>query len=594
MTRLTLSIHLLFLLLASPLLATPPKDHQYDMVKAGKLTKYARFVGSFHPQRDQKNDGTFTFGNLHNFLYAGSGFTSPDARIHVKLSLGNSNTPVPGQNYGAILMINGMAVHLQQEPDGRFCVGYGVKDFNSKGMTSTHTGQPLPIIPKGTPFEMDVILKDGDLMLKVNGKEVCYIPNCPQLINTQPKEAIASHQLSLTVALRPWREIEMKVYDFSVETKGKIVELPEIQEVFRGVRSFRRKDLKPGTTHLYRIPALLVTKKGTLLAFAEARRDNASDDGNIDTVVRRSEDDGKTWGPEIIVADDGDNTMGNPCPVVDQDTGRIWLHLSWNGHKVPKGGFKPGFGKDSRRAFVTYSDDDGKTWAPVKDITKQVKKENWSWYATGPAAGIQLTRGKDKGRLIIPATHDAHSPNTGKTQHGFIVYSDDHGKTWNFGGPTKAGHNEATAVELENGDVMLNCRLHGGATSSKNHRGVSISSDGGKTFNRHYFDKTLLEPRCQGSLNRVRWAKDGKPGVIAFSNPAFPWRTNVMVRYSYDDGKTWPAGRMIYPHTSAYSALATLPDGRVAVMLEKDWWGSLGMAILPAPPADAPPAKKVN
>jgi sialidase-1 len=592
MLRLIFSIAVLLQVLAAPLVLAAPKDHQYDIVKAGKLTENARFVGKFHPQRDQKNDGTFTFGRLHNFLYAGAGFTSPDARIHVKLSLGNANTPVPGQSYGAIFMINGMDVSLSQDTDGRFLVSYGTKDRNGKGRTSTHAGPPLPIIPDGTPFEMDVILKDGGLMMKVNGKEACYLPRCPQMINTQPAETVASQQLGLTVALRPWREKEMKVYDFSVETEGEIVELPEIQEVFRGVRSFRREDLKPGTTHLYRIPALTVTQKGTLLAFAEARRDGASDHGNIDAVVRRSEDDGKTWGSELIVADDGTNTMGNPCPVVDQDTGRIWLHLSWNGHKPPEGGYKPGFGTDSRRAFVTYSDDDGKTWAPVKDITTQVKKENWSWYATGPAAGIQLTRGKYKGRLIIPATHDAHSPKTGKTQHGYIVYSDDHGKTWNSGGPTRPGYNETTAVELENGDVMLNCRLHGGATSSKNHRGVAISRDGGKTFYRQYFDQTLIEPRCQGSLRRVRWPKEGKPGVIAFSNPAYPWRTHVMVRYSYDDGDTWPAGRMIYPHTSAYSALAVLPDGRVAVMLEKDWWGSLGMAILPAPPADAPPAQK--
>jgi sialidase-1 len=592
MTRLTFTAAFLLLVLVAPLVAESPKSHQYDIVRAGKLTPYARFVGKFHPQRDQKDDGTFTFGRLHNFLYAGAGFTSPDARIHVKLSLGNSNTPVPGQNYGAILSINGMAVHLQQEADGRFRVGYGLKDFNGANRTSSHTGQPFPIIPTGTPFEMDVILKDGGLMLKVNGKEACYLPKCPQIENTQPTEAVASQRLGLTVLLRPWREEEMKVYDFYVETEGKIVELPEIQEVFRGVRSFRREDLKPGTTELYRIPALLVTKKGTLLAFAEARRKNPSDHGNIDTVLRRSEDAGKTWGPELIVADDGDNTMGNPCPVVDQDTGRIWLHLSWNGHKPPSGGYKPGFGTDSRRAFVTYSDDDGKSWATPEEITTQVKRENWSWYATGPGAGIQLTRGEHKGRLIIPATHDAHSPKTGRTQHSFIVYSDDHGKTWNIGGPTKAGHNESTAVELENGNVMLNSRLHGGATSQENHRGVSISGDGGKTFRHHYFDGTLIEPRCQGSLTRVRWATDGKPGVIAFSNPAFPWRTNVMVRYSYDDGETWPAGRMIYPHTSAYSALAVLPDGRVAVMLEKDWWGSLGMAILPAPPIDAPPAKQ--
>ena len=337
MTRLKFNIVYLLLVLAAPLLAESLKEHQYDIVKAGTLTEYARFVGKFHPQRDQKNDGTFTFGRLYNFLYAGSGFTSPDARIHVKLSLGNSNTPVPGQNYGAILMINGMAVSLSQEADGRFRVGYGATDFNGKKRASTHSGQPLPIIPEGTPFEMDVILKDGGLMMKVNGKEACYLPQCPQMINTQPTETVASQRLGLTVALRPWREKEMKVYDFCVETTGTIVKMPEIQEVFRGVRSFRREDLKPGTTHLYRIPALAVTQNGTLLAFAEARRNDASDHGNIDTVLRRSEDAGKTWGPELIVADDGDNTMGNPCPVVDQDTGRIWLHLSWNGHKPPSG-----------------------------------------------------------------------------------------------------------------------------------------------------------------------------------------------------------------------------------------------------------------
>jgi sialidase-1 len=556
---------------------------QYDIVKDGKLTDYARFVGVFHPQQDQKDDGMFTFGQLYNFLYAGAGFTSPDARIYAKLSLSKPDSPT-----GAILSVNNIGVALTQEDDGRFRVNYHVKDFNNDDSTSTHTGHPLPKILPGKPFEIEVILKDGGLTLNVNGKEACYIPRCPQLKNMHPRETVASQGLDLIVALRPWREEEMKISNFSVETKGKIVALPKIQDVFKSSRSIRKEERTKKTTNLYRIPALTVTRKGTLLAFAEGRRDNPSDHGNIDTVVKRSEDGGKTWEAEIVVADDGDNTMGNPCPVVDQDTGRIWLHLCWNAHKPPNGGYKPGFGEDSRRAFVTYSDDDGKTWATPKEITRQAKKENWSWYATGPGGGIQLTRGKHKGRLIIPATHVAHSPKTGQSNNGFIVYSDDHGETWNIGEPTQDGHNEATAVELENGHVMLNCRLHGNATKRQKHRGVSISQDGGKSFYRHYFDKTLLEPRCQGSLQRVRWAKDGKPGVIAFSNPAWPWRTHVMVRYSYDDGKTWPAGRMIYPHTSAYSDVTVLPDGRVAVMFEKDWWGSLGLAILPPPPSDPP------
>lgn len=586
MSRPSSTIVILLTVLYVTLSAGVLQAEKYDIVKDGKLTDHARFVGVFHPQRDQKDDGTFTFGRLYNFLYAGAGFTSPDARIYVRLSLGKPNSPT-----AAILSVNSMDVVLTQEDDARFRVSYGVKDFNNGSMASTHAGQVLPKILPGQPFEIEVILKNGGLTCNVNGKEACHIPKCPQLKNMQPKETTASQGVDLIVALRPWQEEEMKVYDFHVETSGMIVELPEIQDVFKSARSLRQEERKKETTNLYRIPALAVTRKGTLLAFAEGRRDSPADHGNIDAVVKRSEDGGKIWGPEIVVADDGANTMGNPCPVVDQDTGRIWLHLCWNADKPPNGGYKPGFGEDSRRAFVTYSDDDGMTWATPKEITRHVKKENWSWYATGPCAGIQLTRGKYKGRLIIPATHVAHVPEAGQLNRGFIVYSDDHGETWKIGEPTQDGHNEATAVELEDGQVMLNCRLHGNATQNQNHRGVSISRDGGETFYHHYFDETLLEPRCQGSLQRVRWAADGKPGVIAFSNPSWPWRTHVMVRYSYDDGKTWPAGRMIYPWTSAYSAVTVLPDGRVAVMFEKDWWGSLGLAILPPPQPD-PPAPK--
>jgi sialidase-1 len=562
---------------------------RYDIVKDGKLTEHARFVGQFHPGDRQHDDGTFTFGHLYNFLYAGAGFTRPDARIYARLSLGHSNAPQPGERYGAILSVNGGAVYLSQDEEGRFRVDYGMTDFDGENFLSEHAGRPLPIVPAGTPFELEVILKDGGLTYTINGKEACHIPQSPRLQNMQPKETTASQGVDLIVALRPWREPEMKVYDFYVETDGNLVPLPEIQEIFKGVRSFRKEDLEEGTTHLYRIPALAVSKNGTLLAFAEARRDSAADHGNIDTVVRRSEDGGKTWGPEIVVAGDGDNTMGNPCPVVDRDTGRVWLHLCWNGHQPPPGGFKPGYGEDSRRVFVTYSDDDGRTWARAKEITASVKLEHWSWYATGPGHGIQLERGKHKGRLIIPSNHKSEPEGGPRTYHSHIVYSDDHGETWKIGAVTAEGYNESTAVELENGDVMLNSRLHGPGTHDKKYRGVSISGNGGETFARWGYNRDLIDPHCQGSLRRIRWAEDGNPGVIAFSNPAWPWRTHVMVRYSYDDGITWPAGRMIYPWTSAYSDTAVLPDGRVAVLFEKDWWGSVSLAILPAPPA-LPPA----
>jgi len=584
MSRPTFTILIPLMVLCVFLSTGSLKAKKYDIVKDGKLTEHARFVGVFHPQRDQKDDGTFTFGNLYNFLHAGAGFTTADARICIKLSMSD-----PRVKTGAIIWLNNQGVNLGQSDDNRFYVSTQSHERSSeKKPDIRHAGEAIDPLEPGTPFEVELILKDGSLTYNIDGKEVAYVPRFFPMKEAQPKETAEGHGLELSVALRPWREREMKVHEFFVETEGDIVAMPEVRGIFKGVRSFRGGELKPGTTHLYRIPALTVSKKGTVLAFAEARRDSAADHGNIDTVIRRSEDNGKTWGPEIVIADDGENTMGNPCPVVDQDTGRVWLHLCWNAHEPPKGGYKPGFGDDSRRAFVTYSDDDGKTWAEPKEITKQAKKENWSWYATGPGGGIQLTRGEHKGRLIIPCCNVVHPPSGGTTWHSYIIYSDNHGETWQIGAISDHGRNESIAVELEDGSVMLNSRIHG---ISERHRGVSISNDGGETFAKSYYDPMLLEPYCQGSISRVRWADGDKPGVLVFSNPAWMWRTHMMVRYSYDDGKTWPTGRMIYPWTSAYSDTTVLPDGRVAVLFEKDWWGSVSLAILPAPPATPPSPK---
>ena len=155
MPRPTFTIVILLIVLCVTLSAGVSQAEQYDIVKDGKLTDHARFVGVFHPQRNQKDDGAFTFGGLYNFLYAGAGFTSPDARIYTKLSLGSSNAPKPGQNYGAILSVNSGGVSLSQDDKGRFHVNYGMKDFNGVNCSSTHTGRPLPIIPSGTPFELE-------------------------------------------------------------------------------------------------------------------------------------------------------------------------------------------------------------------------------------------------------------------------------------------------------------------------------------------------------------------------------------------------------------------------------------------------------
>lgn len=139
-----------------------------------------------------------------------------------------------------------------------------------------------------------------------------------------------------------------------------------------------------GGYHTYRIPALAVTKKDTILAFCEGRRDGRGDAGKIDLLLRRSTDSGETWGPVQLIVADGDKTCGNPCPVVDQSDGAIWLPFCKNLGEGNEGLIIEG--KAPRTVWVTKSLDDGGSWSEPVEITKQVKGPSWTWYATGPHA----------------------------------------------------------------------------------------------------------------------------------------------------------------------------------------------------------------
>ena len=153
----------------------------------------------------------------------------------------------------------------------------------------------------------------------------------------------------------------------------------------------------------YRIPALLTTQEGTLLAFCEGRE--GGDSSDIDLLMRRSEDGGQTWSPRQVVWDQGRNVCGNPCPVQDRDTGVIWLLLTWNDSTDSGRKLHNGTSKDTRRVYVCSSEDDGRTWSKPIEITATTKKKDWWWYATGPGVGIQLRQGPHKGRLVIPCDH---------------------------------------------------------------------------------------------------------------------------------------------------------------------------------------------
>lgn len=319
-----------------------------------------------------------------------------------------------------------------------------------------------------------------------------------------------------------------------------------------------------GGYHTYRIPALAVTTEGTVLAFCEGRKHSRSDTGDIDLLVKRSEDGGETWSEQRIVWDDGENTCGNPCPVVDEEDGTIWLLMTWNRGDDDERHIIDRESRDTRRVFLTFSKDDGISWAEPTEITRAVKRPNWTWYATGPGAGIQIKQGEYSGRLVIPCDHiEAET----KHYRSHVIYSDDHGRTWRLGGRApRQGVNECEVVELVGGRLMLNMRNY---DRSQPTRQIAFSDDGGMSWQDQRHHPQLIEPICQASIRRYSWPEEGGRSVILFSNPASQSeRRNMTVRVSYDEGESWPIAKTLHPGPSAYSCLAVLPDGKIACLYE--------------------------
>ncbi len=341
-----------------------------------------------------------------------------------------------------------------------------------------------------------------------------------------------------------------------------ILQLGSILQAQESTTDIYRKD-QDGYS-CFRIPAIVRSKAGTLLAFAEARKNSCSDTGNIDLVLKRSEDGGKTWSNLIIIWDAGNNVCGNPAPVVDQETGRIILVSCWNLGEDHEKDIIDKTSKDSRRIFVLYSDDDGKKWSAPKDITSSVKHSDWTWYATGPCHGIQLQNKKYKGRIVVSANHMVADT---KSYHSQLIYSDNKGETWKLGGVvSEHGGNESSVVELGNGELMLNMRNYNREESKT--RSYAISKDGGETISKMHYLPELIEPICQGST--LNLMKDGKIGNnILFSNPASTEsREKMTIKLSEDNGQTWPYAYLVYSGPSAYSDLVNLPDGNIGLLYE--------------------------
>jgi sialidase-1 len=337
----------------------------------------------------------------------------------------------------------------------------------------------------------------------------------------------------------------------------------------------------------YRIPAIIRAPGGDLLAFCEGRVHDAADFGDINMVMKRSADQGVTWGAIQTVVDYESLQAGNPAPVVDLTDpafpqGRIFLfYNTGNNHEseVRKG-------NGIREVWYKTSTDGGFTWSEPVNITTQTHRpnqpqanplysfsEDWRSYANTPGHAVQFESGKYKGRIFVAANHSAGNPQLQFTDyhaHGF--YTDDHGKTFHLSeNITLPGSNEAMATVLSNDRLMMNMRNQRGDVRE---RFVAISSNGGAIWDTTYFDKNLPDPVCQGSILTIGKRKN----ILAFCNPADTLhRNNLTLRISFDDGKTWrknleidksPPGQEM--SHAAYSDLVEIGKNAIGILYERN------------------------
>ena len=339
----------------------------------------------------------------------------------------------------------------------------------------------------------------------------------------------------------------------------------------------------------FRIPAIVKAKNGDLLAFCEGRVDGAGDFGNIQIVLKRSGDKGKTWSPLQIVASNDSLQAGNPAPVVDLTdpqfpNGRIFLfYNTGDGHEM-----ELRKGKGHREILYKTSTDDGKTWSESTDITLQVNrinqpqknplwqfKEDWRTYANTPGHALQFHEGKYKGRLYVAANHSSGNPKPELRDyqaHGY--YTDDHGGTFHLSETVAfAGSNESTAAQLTDGGLIMNSRNQVGK-----YRVVSLSKNGGETWDTTFVDYNLPDPICEGSILNI--GKNHGKSILAFcNNDSKKSRDSLTLRISFNEGKSWEKKCLVEAKNTGYSDIVKVSKHRIGILYEANGYKEIKFVI---------------
>ena len=478
----------------------------------------------------------------------------------------------------------------------------------------------IEIIPAdGTPFTLEEItigLRDNDNLEDIrsvrvfrSSKRLLYEPVAPYGSRMKPASEVTftgritcagNDKINLWVFLEMNEAIDLR-NKYTVECLA--VKTPEGEAKIVPVHP--KRELRPGVivrdkgddgVHTYRIPGIVTTNEGTLLAIYDVRYDSNRDlQGHMDIGLSRSTDKGLTWEPMKIIMDRGRwgglpekfNGISDANILVDRVSGDIlvtglWMHgiLDKDGkwienldensdqwiHQWNARGSQPGYSvKQTSQVLQTRSSDDGKTWSPMVNLTKMGKKGSWWLWAPSPGNGITL----DDGTLVMP------TQGRDESGEGFsnIAWSRDHGRTWQSSKPAYKGTSESTVVQLPDGSLMLNMRL-GANKENEDHNGraICVTRDFGRKWSEHPTSrKALIEPACMGNLYKHSY-DGGKKSILLFSNPDSKHsRINHGIKISFDDGMTWPAKHRILLdelRSAGYSCMTSVDEQTIGILYE--------------------------
>ena len=315
-----------------------------------------------------------------------------------------------------------------------------------------------------------------------------------------------------------------------------------------------------GGYHTYRIPSVIVTAKGTLLAFAEGRQGSAADSGNIDLVLRRSKDGGASWSAVRVLVDNGPNSASNPCPVIDRTTGTIWLLSTRNLGTDRESDIIAGTSQATPAVWVMNSRDDGETWSTPVEITASVKATGWNV-------------GRDRSRNRYPDEEwpagDFREPRRESRRNSSVapVFQRRRRKDvdawrkrrlWHERKSGRGACGRSPDAEHEEPPAQA-CKLPDGGDERRR----------GRTLSSAHADEALIEPPAQASILRNSTAAQQDRNRLLFSNAAGSRRERLTVRVSYDEGMTWPVARVLHDGPAVYSTLTVLPDRSIGVLFER-------------------------